>query len=81
MAEHSYESLNRVTDVSTQGAAGNPLSRYTYALDAKSRKTGLTEMDGRSSQWTYDDTYHLLQENIEDPISTTHIPNAISHMI
>ncbi|WP_345798885.1 RHS repeat domain-containing protein [Aliiglaciecola sp. CAU 1673] len=53
VAEYNYDSLNRVTDVSTRDADGNLLSRYAYNLDATGRRTGLTELDGRSSEWSY----------------------------
>ena len=65
----TFDSLNRVTSITTLDADDNVLIRYAYDLDDTGRRTRLTEHSGRVSDYVYDDLYRLVQESITDPVN------------
>ena len=65
----TFDSLNRVTSITTLDADDNVLTRYAYDLDETGRRTRLTEHSGRVSDYVYDDLYRLIQESITDPVN------------
>ncbi|MBF7073942.1 GIY-YIG nuclease family protein [Glaciecola sp. MH2013] len=68
----TFDSLNRVTSITTLDADDNVLTHYAYELDATGRRTSLTEHTGRVSTFSYDDLYRLSNESIVDPINGDH---------
>ncbi|MBF7073974.1 hypothetical protein ISG33_11240 [Glaciecola sp. MH2013] len=68
----TFDSLNRVTSITTLDADENVLTHYAYELDATGRRTSLTEHTGRVSTFSYDDLYCLTNESIVDPINGDH---------
>ncbi|MBF7073968.1 hypothetical protein ISG33_11210 [Glaciecola sp. MH2013] len=50
----TFDSLNRVTSITTLDADDNVLTHYAYDLDATGRRTSLTEHTGRVSSFSYD---------------------------
>ena len=65
----TFDSLNRVTAITTLDADDNVITRYAYTLDATGRRASLTEHSGRVSTFTYDDVYRLTNESITDPVN------------
>lgn len=62
---YSYNNLNRLTGIA-QTKSGTTLASYAYALDPAGNRLGVTEADGSSMQWSYDDAYRLLNEMRRD---------------
>ncbi len=62
---YTYDSLNRLTSL-VQSKSGTTLASYAYTLDPAGNRLGVTEADGSSIQWTYDDAYRLVTERRYD---------------
>jgi len=58
-----YNSLNRLTDVAA-AKGGGALASYSYTLGPSGNRTGVTELNGRTVTYTYDDLYRLTSETI-----------------
>jgi RHS repeat-associated protein len=71
IAEYSYDSLNRLTVLVNQQSGGTPISSYQYQMDAAGNRTHVTEESGRTVAYRYDDTYRLLAETINDPLTSS----------
>jgi RHS repeat-associated protein len=57
-----YDALNRIKQIgSIRGAS---LSSFNYTLDPEGHRSSVTELGGRTVNYTYDDTYRLLSEAI-----------------
>jgi uncharacterized protein RhaS with RHS repeats len=65
----TFDSLNRVTAITTLDADDNVITRYAYTLDATGRRASLTEHSRRVSTFTYDDVYRLTNESITDLVN------------
>ena len=61
IVDYRYDTLDRVTGISQRTSAG-PLASYAYTLDPVGNRLGVTETDGSSIAWTYDDAYRLIGE-------------------
>ena len=62
-----FDALNRVTTITHLGTANETLSSLSYTLDDTGRRTAITESNGRSSSYGYDELYRLTTEAITDP--------------
>jgi RHS repeat-associated protein len=62
--KYSYDALNRLTNVlQYKGTAtGQPIGVYTYTLAATGNRTDVTELNGSTTHWDYDDAYRLITE-------------------
>lgn len=67
-----FDSLNRITSITTLDADDNVLTSYVYGLDVTGRRASLTEQSGRLSTFTYDDVYRLTDEAIIDAVNGNH---------
>jgi RHS repeat-associated protein len=65
IADYSYDQLDRLTGI-VQRKGGATLASYTYALGTAGNRLGVTEVDGSSIEWVYDDAYRLLEETCFD---------------
>jgi YD repeat-containing protein len=64
---YSYNELNRLHEMASN-ANGNAVSRYTYTLGAAGNRTAVSELSGKTVQWSYDNLYRLTSEQItNDP--------------
>ena len=64
---YNYNSLNRLTSMNTAVSATTQ-SSYTYTLGPAGNRTAVSELGGRTVNYTYDDLYRLKTENIaNDP--------------
>ena len=61
-----YDRRNRLTSVTTQDAAGDIFSSFTYQLDAVGNRIEVTEYGGRVVTYQYDELNRLTQEQITD---------------
>ena len=59
--DYSYDSLNRLTNINQHNST-TTLASYAYTLDPVGNRLSVTEADGSSIYWTYDDAYRLLNE-------------------
>ena len=73
IAEYTYDALNRLTYLENRQSHGSIISSYTYTLDEASNRTKVVEHTDRTVEYTYDDTYKLLEENITNPDSSTSV--------
>jgi RHS repeat-associated protein len=60
---YNYNSLNRLASLNSATGVST-LSSYTYTLGAAGNRTAVTELGGRTVNYTYDDLYRLTNETI-----------------
>ncbi len=60
-----YDELNRLVGVTNTATDGTVLSSYTYTLDEVGNRTKVEEL-GRVVEFTYDDLYRLVGEEVGD---------------
>lgn len=60
---YGYTTLNRLNAI-TVSTPVSALASYSYTLAAAGNRTSVTELDGRSVNYTYDDLYRLTNETI-----------------
>lgn len=66
-SSYAYNSLNRLTTM-TAGTLVSVLASYSYTLGAAGNRTAVTELGGRTVNYTHDDLYRLTSESIaNDP--------------
>ena len=66
-AEYTYDFMNRLTKLFNHKSNGDTISCYEYSLGPAGNRTQVVEHTGRTVIYTYDDTYKLTQEDIDDP--------------
>ena len=64
---YSYDALNRLVTLETLSRAGTPLQRYDYVLHPTGRRMQINELNGRSTQYAYDELYRLTAETMTHP--------------
>jgi YD repeat-containing protein len=65
--------LNRLTKLENCTSDDDIISSYTSTLDAAGKRANVGEHTGRIVEYTYDDTYKLLEEKITSPDSSTSV--------
>jgi RHS repeat-associated protein len=66
---YTYNTLNRLTNVTITNAATTSLASFTYTLGVAGNRLSVTELNGRQATYTYDDLYRLTNETISfDPL-------------
>jgi RHS repeat-associated protein len=66
---YQYNTLNRLTSMTISKTATN-LASFTYVLGAAGNRTSVTELSGRTADYTYDELYRLKSETITgDPVT------------
>ncbi len=71
--EYTYNSLNRLTNLVNRKSDGTIISSYAYTLGPSGNRIRVVENTGRTVDYSYDDTYKLTQESINDPISGSRV--------
>jgi len=66
---YSYDQRNRLANLAVNKVAGTPavstpLLSYAYTLDASGHRTSVTELSGRTANYSYDNLYRLTSESI-----------------
>ena len=69
---YSYDSLNRLTDLTTADSNNNVIQSYSYSLDPTGRRTQIVENNGRTTDYQYDTLYRLIDEQITDNLNGNH---------
>jgi RHS repeat-associated protein len=67
LAEYTYDSLNRLTDLTNRQSGGAVIDSYGYTLGPAGNRTRVTEASGRIVDYTYDALYRIVSEAITDP--------------
>ncbi len=67
-AAFSYDSLDRLTEVTHRRDDGSVLASYAYTLDPEGNRLSVTEAGGRTVGYTYDGVYRLIGETVTDPV-------------
>ena len=62
---YNYTSLNRLSSMNSATGVST-LSSYTYTLGAAGNRTAVTELGGRTVNYTYDELYRLTNETISN---------------
>jgi RHS repeat-associated protein len=62
-SSYAYNSLNRLRTM-TVNTPVTPLSSYSYILGLAGNRTAVTEITGRTVNYTYDDLYRITSESI-----------------
>ena len=58
-----YNTLNRLTNLTTTSATATTIQGYTFTLGASGNRTQIAEAGGQTKTYTYDDLYRLTSEN------------------
>ncbi|HPT89939.1 MAG TPA: polymorphic toxin-type HINT domain-containing protein [Acetivibrio sp.] len=66
--EYEYDYLSRLVSLVNRNEAGEIISSYEYTLGPAGNRIRVEENTGRVITYTYDDTYKLIKEEIEDSI-------------
>lgn len=66
VTDYDYNTINQLTDVFTRDAFGTLISHYRYDLTPTGRREVITELDGRTTAYCYDNLYRLTDEVIFD---------------
>ena len=66
---YTYNPVNRLTNLAITGVnaavpGATQLAGYAYSVGPSGRRLSVTELNGRSVHYTYDDLYHLSSENV-----------------
>ena len=64
-----YDTLNRLTRLTTTDTLLNTLVDFQYSLDASGHRTQILENSGRVTDYLYDNLYRLTDETITDSIN------------
>ncbi len=75
VAEYTYDSLNRLTNLLNRKSGGDIISSYAYTLAAAGNRIMVVEDTGRKVNYNYDKTYKLTNESINDLISGSRMFN------
>jgi len=59
--------MNKLSKLCNHKSNGDTISCYTYTLGPAGNRVKVTEHTGRTVQYTYDATYKLVEEKIDDP--------------
>ncbi|WP_423230880.1 polymorphic toxin-type HINT domain-containing protein [Acetivibrio saccincola] len=65
--EYEYDYLSRLISLLNRNEAGEIISSYKYTLGPAGNRIRTEENNGRVIKYTYDDTYKLIKEEIENP--------------
>lgn len=65
---YTYDTLNRLINLSNAKSDGTSISDYTYTLAPAGNRTQVQESSGRVVNYTYDNVYRLTQEVVTDPV-------------
>ena len=60
-AEYTYNPMNGLVNIKLD-KAGSTFANYAYTLDKTGRRLSVSELNGRSFTYTYDETYKLTRE-------------------
>ena len=66
----AYDTRNRLISTKIYNANGAVIQSFDYTLHPTGRRTKITELDGRTSDYTYNDRYWLTSESITDTTLT-----------
>ncbi|MFL0800735.1 MAG: tandem-95 repeat protein [Agarilytica sp.] len=67
--EYVYNTINQLTDVFTRDPLNTVISHFNYTLTPTGRREVITELDGRTTTYGYDNLYRLTSEAIADAIN------------
>ncbi len=67
--DYDYNTINQLTDVYTRDPLNVAISHFNYTLTPTGRREVITELDGRTTTYTYDELYRLVAESITDSVN------------
>ncbi|MGB2985952.1 MAG: putative Ig domain-containing protein, partial [Phycisphaerae bacterium] len=67
VAEYTYDSLNRLTNLVNRKSDGEVISSYAYTLGPAGNRTRVVEHTGRTVDYEYDYLYRLIGESVDGP--------------
>ena len=62
VTSYAYNSRNQLVSLTTTTSGGTVIDAYAYVLNKNGLRTKVTEYDGSTVDYTYDDNYRLVQE-------------------
>ncbi len=62
VTDYDYNAVNQLTDVVTRDAINTIINHFNYSLTLTGRREIITELDGRTTAYCYDDLYRLTDE-------------------
>jgi YD repeat-containing protein len=69
----SYDNRNRLANLGVATGSAN-LFGYNYTLDAAGHRTSVTELSGRTVNYSYDNLYRLTSETIVGDANRMTVP-------
>lgn len=66
---YKYNTINQLTDVFTRNVLGTMISHYAYTLTPNGRRQMISEMNGRTTTYGYDQLYRLVTEDVVDQVN------------
>ena len=64
VSTYTFDANNRLLRLETKDPLGTLLQSFDYALDPTGRRARVTELDGRTIAYSYDEIYRLTEERI-----------------
>jgi len=69
VTSYSYDTLNRLTDISTKDSTNSVIDSFHYDLYPTGHRHVITEANGRRADYVYDELYRLKQALKGSPLS------------
>ncbi len=63
---HTFDALNRLTQLDTTNSVGTSLQTYAFSLGQAGNRTRIDELDGTARIYAYDGLYRLTEDRVED---------------
>jgi RHS repeat-associated protein len=64
VTNYTYDLLDRLTSVTQSLGSAPPFESFVYTLNPSGKRLSVVEIDGRKTNWTYDDDYRLIRETV-----------------
>jgi len=68
VTQYTYDSLNRLLNLTNRKSDSTLISSYAYTLGPAGNRVRVVENTGREVDYTYDAIYRLVEEDITDPV-------------
>ena len=71
VTDYGYDALDHLTSVDHHLGAAASFESFQYTLSPSEQRVSVREVDGRRTDWTYDEAYRLIHEKVANPSGTT----------
>jgi RHS repeat-associated protein len=71
----AYDALNRLVDLVNKNNNGTIINSYQHTLDKAGNRLKITELNGRTIDYSYDPLYRLINEKVADSVNGDRLTN------